>query len=739
MRNKKTKVSIIIVNYKVEKELLDCVYSIVKSSPKIIYEIIVVDNDEENKVETLLKTKFSKVKYVKSKSNLGYGGGNNLGARYAQGEYLFFLNPDTKVLHRALDNLYTFLSKRSNVGMISPVFLNDNLTPFKSQGSKELTPKAILFSQSFIRKIFTNKNIYNQYTLADWSIETPLSVDAIPGAAIMISTNLFRKIGGFDKNFFLYFEENDISKRVKDLGYKLFIVPSAKIIHLVGRSTNNLKNTENIYSKSRYLYLRKHYGLLNAVFTQVIVSLNKTSILMLLILALSFSLRFLNLENDMPFIGDQGWFYLSARDALVKGQIPLVGIASSHPWLHQGPLWTYMLVGVFWLFGFSPLNGAYLTIALGIISVLAIYIVGSKMFSKRVGLISALLYSTSPLTILYARTPYHTSPIPLFTLLYVFALYKFIKGNRMFLPLSILFLSILYNFELATTILGFILFIVLAYGIWKKTDWTKKIFNKKILVYSILAFMIPMMPIIIYDFNNNFSQTLRFVIWIAYRILMFFGFPGVHGNGIMISPVSMISFSFQFYQSLIFAASGIVALVILIFSFSLLFSSVYNLLRRKTGDAGLTMLSLWISIPLLGYFINKTSSEAYLPIFFPAFICLIAFAFDKTLKIKTLFIPIILLILLIAFINSYYVVLSEYSPKGFSFAKRVLISKEIIRRANGRSYNIVGVGDGSKFESFTMNYEYLTWWLGHAPVKSSQKLKFIILENNKGVFLMNNE
>ncbi|MDP2585879.1 MAG: glycosyltransferase, partial [Candidatus Levybacteria bacterium] len=135
MKNKNIDVSIIIVNYKVERELQDCISSISNSNPKVSYEIIVVDNDDADNLKNVLKKKFPKVKYIKSLINMGYGGGNNLGAHNSQGEYLFFLNPDTKVLNGTIDNLYNFFTHNNNVGIISPLFLDNNLKPFKSQGS----------------------------------------------------------------------------------------------------------------------------------------------------------------------------------------------------------------------------------------------------------------------------------------------------------------------------------------------------------------------------------------------------------------------------------------------------------------------------------------------------------------------------------------------------------------------------------------------------------------------------
>ncbi|MDP2585362.1 MAG: hypothetical protein Q8P29_00615, partial [Candidatus Levybacteria bacterium] len=202
---------------------------------------------------------------------------------------------------------------------------------------------------------------------------------------------------------------------------------------------------------------------------------------------------------------------------------------------------------------------------------------------------------------------------------------------------------------------------------------------------------------------------------------------------------SVIMFSFQYYKNLIFPVNNIIALVILILSFGTLFINAKNILRKSFHDVGFLLLTLWISISLTGYFINKTFSEAYLPIFFPALIFLAAFSFDRIMRRKVFFIPMVLIIALITIANSYSVISSEYSVKEWGFSNRLAIVREIIKMADGRDYNIVGVGNGSQFESFTMNYEYLAWWLGNPPTKSPQKLKYIIQESKKGIFLIKNE
>jgi 4-amino-4-deoxy-L-arabinose transferase-like glycosyltransferase len=134
----------------------------------------------------------------------------------------------------------------------------------------------------------------------------------------------------------------------------------------------------------------------------------------------------------MAFIGDQGWFYLSARDMLLTGQIPLVGIASGHVWLHQGPLWTYLLSIALSTSDFNPVSGAYLTALVDMTALLVLYKFSSDFFSKKIGFITALLYATSPLIVLNARFAYHTSPIPLFVILFLYSCVKWVKEAKLF-------------------------------------------------------------------------------------------------------------------------------------------------------------------------------------------------------------------------------------------------------------------------------------------------------------------
>jgi N-acetylglucosaminyl-diphospho-decaprenol L-rhamnosyltransferase len=280
------KVSIIIVNYKVKQELYSCIQSIVSRTKNIRYEIIVVDNYEKSNIKKELLLKFSQVIYIKNKENVGYGEAINRGVKRAKGEYIFVINPDSKVLVGTINNLYSFITKQKNVGIVAPLLRFPDKSIYPLQGSATLTPFRGLVALSFLNVLFPENGISKNYWLLDWDKKETKEVDVVPGTAFMIRKKLFKEVGGFDKQFFLYFEENDICKRIKEKGYNLYILPSASILHKGGESTKQRWDSHLQFIKSRFYYFKKHYGILAAVFVHIVLSINK-------IFAISFASIFL--------------------------------------------------------------------------------------------------------------------------------------------------------------------------------------------------------------------------------------------------------------------------------------------------------------------------------------------------------------------------------------------------------------------------------------------------------------
>ncbi len=254
-------ISIIIVHYKVFDELVACINSIIALKPKVKYEIIVVDNDEEKTIQTKLKERFPFVIYIWVKKNVGFGAGNNIGAKEAIGEYLFFLNPDTIILPGVLDILCDFAEKNKNA-IVSPLLLNPQNKPYPLQGSAKLTPIRAIICLSILNKLFPKNPVAKAYWYMDWDKKSIKEVDVAPGTALFLKKEVFRAIGGFDERFFLFFEEDDLCTRLRLYGCHIFINPHAKVMHTWGASTKKSENTQKIFKKSRFLYFQKYYGTL---------------------------------------------------------------------------------------------------------------------------------------------------------------------------------------------------------------------------------------------------------------------------------------------------------------------------------------------------------------------------------------------------------------------------------------------------------------------------------------------
>lgn len=721
----KEKVSIIIVNYKVKKFLFNCIESINKSTYKNI-EVIVVDNDKTNKLEKDLKRKFPKIKYLKTLSNIGFSKANNLGAINSSGEHLFFLNPDTEVDKYVIEKLIKFLKKNKKAGIVAPLLINRENEIMKRQGSGKLIPLNAILHLSYLSKIKFFESWGNYWHL-DWDKKAVEEVDVVPGTAFMIKKSLFEEIGGFDEDFFLFFEENQICEKVQNAGYKNYMIPEAKVKHYWGESTKQNPETNKIFKKSRFLYFKKNYGLIKAISVTMFLNFGKYQLLILLIIFLSLFLNLYEINNRIRFIGDQAWFYISAKDMLLSGNIPLVGITSSHTWLHQGAFWTYLLAFFLKISNFNPLTGFYFVAILGSITVYLVYKLGSILFTSRIGIIAAFLYAVSPLIIIHTRMSYHTTPIPFFTILFLFSIYKWIKGNVLFFPISIFFLAVLYNLELATFSFIATFGLIFLFGFFRKQKWAIEVLKIRIIIYSIIAFFVPMLSMLLYDISHGFPQTLKFGVWIFYRIAVLLGYPPINPQIGGETWYTFYNYNSLLGKDIIFYPSLPVAFVILIASYLFFIYLMFAKLENKKERISYLILFVFFTIPFLGFLSQKTNSEAYLLIFFPTVMLMIGIFFDSFIKNRISAIIVVLILLIIGFVNIRSMLSTGYTTD-ISFNDRLNAAKYIIKEANGRPYNIVGTGPGSEHRSFTMNHEYLTWYLGSPPSTKKEKLQFIIFE-----------
>ncbi|WP_455590536.1 glycosyltransferase family 2 protein [Bacteroides sp.] len=250
------KVSIIIVNYNTCDLTLQCIESIYEKTHDIDFEIIVVDNASVDNSVFLIKEKYPQVTLIESEVNLGFGRANNLGVKKAIGQYLLFLNSDTLLVNNAIKILFDFISSDSTIGICGGNLYNAEMKPVQSY--MRYFPS--LFSElNELTSGFLSKIIYGKQETFN-TLSKPISVAYITGADLMISQRLFNDFGGFSSDFFMYYEETELSYRIKKAGYLIKCTSDAKIVHLVGKSTSVKENYFRMYFTSRKIFLRKSYS-----------------------------------------------------------------------------------------------------------------------------------------------------------------------------------------------------------------------------------------------------------------------------------------------------------------------------------------------------------------------------------------------------------------------------------------------------------------------------------------------
>jgi GT2 family glycosyltransferase len=208
--------SIILVNYNGGQQVLECLRSL-QAEREEGREIIVVDNASLDGSPRRIQEAFPHVKLIRSAANLGFGGGSNLGARYAGGHYLAFLNPDTLVEPGWLEALRRALEANPETGMATAcILLRGRQGVINTCGND-----VHLSGLTLCRGMGQPRQAY----------ASPAEVGAVSGAAFLVRRELFEELGGFDASFFLYMEDTDLSLRVRLAGWRIVYVPQAVVHH----------------------------------------------------------------------------------------------------------------------------------------------------------------------------------------------------------------------------------------------------------------------------------------------------------------------------------------------------------------------------------------------------------------------------------------------------------------------------------------------------------------------------
>lgn len=246
--------SIIIVCYRGWEWLNKCLDSLdLFTGKNFRTEVIIVDNKSEDETIYIAEKQFPKFRFIYNEINGGFANGCNLGSKYATGEFILFLNPDTVATESEIEKLLKIAKQNTDFAIISCRQVNEA----GKEGIVTGQFPSILNLTGFQRVIFTRRKPQTANHIPD--INFP---DWVSGSAIMIRKDIFQKVKGFDEDFWMYFEDVDLCRRIRDINGEIAFCRNITIEHNHGGSSRIDIETTSITKTevhiSRHVYIGKH-------------------------------------------------------------------------------------------------------------------------------------------------------------------------------------------------------------------------------------------------------------------------------------------------------------------------------------------------------------------------------------------------------------------------------------------------------------------------------------------------
>ncbi len=270
-------VSIIIVSWNVCDLLHECLESVMEGQPALgssgDIEVIVVDSGSTDGTPAMVRRDFPSVRLVEPGKNVGFSKGNNLGMQAGSGRYFFLLNPDTRLIGTALSLMINYMDAHPEVGVLGPQLLNDDGSV---QSSRRRFPTLWtgIFESTWLQP-FAPPGVLTRYYMLDHPDQEPVRADWVVGAAMLVRREVFEQTGGFDEGFFMYSEELDWQKRIRERGWEVIYYPQARIIHYGGKASEQVITERHIrYQTSKVRYFRKHHGAGSATLIRAVLLAN---------------------------------------------------------------------------------------------------------------------------------------------------------------------------------------------------------------------------------------------------------------------------------------------------------------------------------------------------------------------------------------------------------------------------------------------------------------------------------
>jgi hypothetical protein len=230
------KLSIIISHHNTPELLNLCIKSIEETVKGLDYEVFVADSESKEDNRNFIKEKHPEVKFVAFRKNLGYSKTVNAGIKASEGDCVLILNADIIILGNAVSEMADFMDENPKVGIVAPQLV-DFTNNIQASCFSNPNFKTVIARRTFLGKTKWGKMVLDKFTMADWDKNSNREVDWAQGSAILVRREAIEKVGLFDEEFFMYFDDADWCRRFWQKGYKVVYLPSAKMAHYYHRSS----------------------------------------------------------------------------------------------------------------------------------------------------------------------------------------------------------------------------------------------------------------------------------------------------------------------------------------------------------------------------------------------------------------------------------------------------------------------------------------------------------------------
>ena len=252
-------VSVIIVNWNTKDLLHHCLSSIYTNTHTVSFEVIVVDNSSKDLSVDMVKRDFPGVILIENDKNYGFAKANNIGASKASGRYLLFFNSDTLIIDNCIKRMVKCFEQDKSIGIVGAQLVRPNgqyqRSFFEFPCLKSELKKA--FFVDYISRGRVKPKLNNSS-----NFDTLREVDQVPGTAMMIDRDLFRRLKGFDESYFMYGEDADLCFRARLFGKKVMLCAEAHVVHYGSKSTEQWPDRLLKCKIRNYnLFFRRHYSL----------------------------------------------------------------------------------------------------------------------------------------------------------------------------------------------------------------------------------------------------------------------------------------------------------------------------------------------------------------------------------------------------------------------------------------------------------------------------------------------